>query len=58
MAKENPEVHKAMQANLAELTKNWPTAIAPAKPVKNPADVTKLVKTIEQDSQKVISSAT
>jgi Helix-hairpin-helix motif len=54
MAKENPEVDKAITTTLAELTKNWPTAIAPAKPVKTTSEVAKLVKTIEQDSQKVI----
>jgi Helix-hairpin-helix motif len=58
MAKDNPEVHKSIQSNLAELTKNWPTAIAPAKPVKTTDEVTKLVKTIEQDSQKAAGKPT
>ncbi|MBW4512096.1 MAG: helix-hairpin-helix domain-containing protein [Scytonematopsis contorta HA4267-MV1] len=58
MAKDNPEAHKSIQANLAELTKNWPTAIAPAKPVKTTDEVTKLVKTIEQDSQKAAGKPT
>jgi Helix-hairpin-helix motif len=54
MAKENPEADKAITTTLAELTKNWPTAIAPPKIVKTTDEVGKLVKTIEQDSQKVI----
>jgi hypothetical protein len=57
MAKENPEVHKNIQASMAELTKVWPAAIPPATPVKAPLDVTKLVKAIEAESQKAIDKA-
>ncbi|ARV63296.1 DNA uptake protein [Nostocales cyanobacterium HT-58-2] len=57
MAKEHPEEHKVIETSMAELTKVWPSAIPPAKPVKTPEDVTQLVKTIEQNSQKVIDSS-
>ena len=58
MAREQPEVHKAITDSMAELAKTWPTPTAPAAPVKSPEQVTKLIKTIEQDSQKLINSNT
>ncbi len=57
MAKENPDIDKTITANMSELIKAWPAAIPPAKPVKTPPDVTKLVKTIEAESQKAIDKA-
>jgi Helix-hairpin-helix motif len=54
-AQENAEEHKAIETALAELVKVWPTAIPPAQAVKTPEDVTKLVKTIEENTQKVIA---
>lgn len=57
VAPANPEAHKAIDASLAELTKVWPAAIPPTTPVKTPEDVTKLVKTIEQNSQIVIEKS-
>ncbi|MFN5894087.1 MAG: helix-hairpin-helix domain-containing protein, partial [Dolichospermum sp.] len=33
--------------------KVWPAAIPPAQAVKTPEDVTKLVKTIEENTRKV-----
>jgi DNA uptake protein ComE-like DNA-binding protein len=57
MSKENPEVNKNIQASMSELVKVWPTAIPPAKPVKTPSEVTKLVKAIEAESQKAIDKA-
>ncbi|NJL60594.1 MAG: helix-hairpin-helix domain-containing protein [Methylacidiphilales bacterium] len=57
MAKENPEAHKAIEANMTELVKVWSNVIPPAKPVKTPEEVTKLVKTVEADSQKAIDKA-
>jgi malonyl CoA-acyl carrier protein transacylase len=57
MAQEHPAEHKAIETSMAELTKVWPSAIPPAQPIKTPEDVTKLVKTIEQNSQKVIDSS-
>ncbi|NWF60896.1 MAG: helix-hairpin-helix domain-containing protein [Fischerella sp.] len=57
VAKENPEADKTIQASMAQLTKNWPTVIPPAKPVNSPEEVTKLVKTIESESQKIIDAS-
>ncbi|KAB8334096.1 helix-hairpin-helix domain-containing protein [Scytonema tolypothrichoides VB-61278] len=57
VAKDYPQEHKAIETSMAELIKVWPSAIAPAKPVKTPEDVTKLVKTIEENSQKIIDSS-
>ncbi|AKG23887.1 ComEA family DNA-binding protein [Calothrix sp. 336/3] len=57
MAKDHPEAHKLIVANMLELTKNWPTAIAPAKPVKTTDEISKLVKAIEQESQKVVGKS-
>jgi Helix-hairpin-helix motif len=57
VAQQNPEADKAINNTFAELTKVWPSAIPPAKPVKAPNDVTKLIKTIEVNSQKVIDKS-
>src|SRR6476469_6605158 len=57
VAKTSPEIDKAIVANMTELETNWPTAIAPPAPVKTTEEVTKLVKTIESDSQKVLKPA-
>lgn len=57
VAKTSPETDKVMVANMAELKTNWPTAIAPAAPVKTTEQITKLIKTIESDSQKVLKPA-
>jgi hypothetical protein len=57
MAKENPEAHKVIEANMGELVKVWANVIPPAKLVKTPEEVTKLVKSIEADSQKAIDKA-
>lgn len=57
VAQADPEAHKAIDASFAELIKVWPTAIPPAKAVKTPNDVTKLVKTIEENSQKVVDKS-
>ncbi len=57
VAKVNPEAHKAIETSMSELTKAWPAAIPPAQPVNTPAEVTQLIKTIEQNSQKVISNS-
>lgn len=53
MIQENPEAHKAIDTAFGELVKVWPAAIPPAQTVKTPEDVTKLVKTIEENTQKV-----
>lgn len=57
VAQADPEAHKAIDASFTELIKVWPAAIPPAKAVKNPNDVTKLVKTIEENSQKVVDKS-
>lgn len=57
LAKTSPETDKAIVANMTELKTNWPTAIAPAAPVKTTEQITKLIKTIETDSQKVLKPA-
>jgi hypothetical protein len=57
MAKDYPAEHKAIETSMAQLTTVWPSAIPPAKLVKTPEDVSKLVKSIEQNSQKVIDSS-
>ena len=55
MAKAYPEEHKAIATNIQELSTAWTGAIPPAKPVKTPTQVSQLVKTIEQNSQKVLN---
>ncbi|MFN6516447.1 MAG: ComEA family DNA-binding protein [Nostoc sp. CreGUA01] len=57
VAQQDAEADKAINTSFAELITVWPTAIPPAKPVKTPEDVTKLVKTIEENSQKVIDKS-
>lgn len=57
MAASNPEAHKAIATSMSELTKTWPAAIPPAKPVNTPPQVTQLIKTIEQNSQKVVNNS-
>lgn len=56
MAATNPQAHKAIETNMSELTKAWTGAIPPAVPVKTPDQVSGLIKTIEQNSQKVINN--
>lgn len=57
MAKENPEAHKAIVASMPELTKAWPSAVAPTIIAKTPEQVDRLIKTIEQNSQKVVNNS-
>ncbi|MEH2158616.1 helix-hairpin-helix domain-containing protein [Nostoc sp.] len=57
VAQADPEAHKAIDTSFAELIKVWPSAIPPAKAVKIPTDVTKLVKSIEENSQKVVDKS-
>ncbi|MEH2296707.1 helix-hairpin-helix domain-containing protein [Nostoc sp.] len=57
VAQADPEADKAINTSFAELIKVWPAAIPPAKAVKIPNDVTKLVKTIEENSQKVVDKS-
>ncbi|MCW6052163.1 helix-hairpin-helix domain-containing protein [Microcoleus sp. A2-C5] len=57
VAKTNPDIDKAIVANMTELKANWPTAIAPPAPIKTTEQVALLIKTIENDSQKVLKPA-
>ncbi|MDJ0796754.1 MAG: hypothetical protein QNJ51_07930 [Calothrix sp. MO_167.B12] len=57
MAKDNPEAHKAIETSMTKLLTAWPSVIPPTAPVKNPEDVSKLVKTIAGSSKKVIDAA-
>jgi hypothetical protein len=56
MAKNNPEAHKSIQASIGDLKKAWPTPVAPNTPVLTTAEVTKLIKAIEQTSLTVIKT--
>ena len=53
MTQEHPESHKAIDTAFMELVKVWPTAIPPVQAVSTSEDVTKLVKIIEENTQKV-----
>ncbi len=53
MAKDRPEIHQKVAATFKDLKTIWPTAIPPAVPVKTPAQVSQLIKTIESSTQKV-----
>jgi hypothetical protein len=57
MTKANGQVHKSIETNMTELAKAWPAVVPPAKPVKTTDEVTKLVKTIEKDTQTVASAS-
>jgi Helix-hairpin-helix motif len=57
MAKDHPEAHKIIVENMKQLKTAWPAAIPPVAPVKTVAEVGILVKTIEQNTQKVIAIA-
>lgn len=56
VAAANAEADKAISTSMKELATTWPAAIPPATPVKTPAEVTQLVKSIEQESQKVVNN--
>ncbi len=54
MAQQNPQVHQQIDSSINELKAAWPSAIAPETPVKTPEQVSQLVDTIEQNTQKVV----
>ncbi len=58
VAATNADTDKSIATNMSELSKNWPAVIPPATPVNAPPQVTQLIKTIEQESQKVVDSNT
>lgn len=54
----NPDADKAISISMKELATAWPAVVPPGTPVKTPAQVTQLVKSIEQESTKVVNSNT
>jgi len=57
MGKEKPEIHQAIVQTMAELTTVWPSPIPPSAPVKTPAQVGQLIKTVELNTQKAVKSS-
>lgn len=57
MTKEQPEAHKAIASSMTKLKTAWPTATAPSAAVLTPEQVSESIKTIEQNTQKVISGS-
>jgi hypothetical protein len=57
LKKDNPEGAKSIGTTLADLTKAWPTPVAPSAPVKTSEQVTKSIESIESDVQKISKSA-
>jgi len=56
LKKSNPEAQKAIADSMTQLKTAWPSAQAPPKPVMTPDQVSQLIKTIEQNAQKVLKS--
>lgn len=54
LTKENAEAQKAIADSMTKLKTAWPSAQAPTTPVLSPDEVSQLIKTIEQNSQKVL----
>jgi hypothetical protein len=50
MVKSYAKNHELIEPALAKLKPTWPTAIAPANAVTSPAEVTKMIKSIEEAS--------
>jgi DNA uptake protein ComE-like DNA-binding protein len=57
MQKDHPEEHTKFSDSMAKLKTNWPTAIAPAKPVLSPTQVSELIKGNETVATKVYSKS-
>lgn len=55
LTKQNAEAGKAIASTMTQLKTAWPSAVPPAAPVLPTDKVTQLIKSIEQDSQKVSS---
>ncbi len=53
LTKSNASAATSINKSLTDLAKAWPAAIPPAAPVLLPAEVTKLVKSIESESAKM-----
>ena len=56
IAKEHPDVHKTVTDGMKQLQIAWPAAMPPATPIKTVEEVGKLVKSIEQSTQKIAST--
>jgi hypothetical protein len=56
LTKENPEARKAIADSMTKLKTAWPSVQAPAKLALTPEEVSQLIKTIEQNSRKVVKS--
>ena len=56
LGKEQPETNKAIAAGLTGLKIVWPSVIPPATPIKTPKEVSQIIKTLEQDTKKVIGN--
>jgi DNA uptake protein ComE-like DNA-binding protein len=54
MVKDHPDAHKTVTDTLKQLKTAWPAPMPPTAPVKTPEEVGKLVKAIEQSTQKII----
>jgi len=48
-----PEAHQAIESDITQLKKAWPSATAPAAPTVPPEQVSQLIDSIETNSQKV-----
>ena len=57
MAKDHPDIHKVVTESIKQLKTAWPAPMPPAAPVKTPEQIGKLVKAVEQSTQKVITVA-
>jgi hypothetical protein len=53
MVKEYPAVHKGISESMTQLKTTWPAPIPPNAPVKTPEQVSKLIQTIEKNTQEV-----
>ncbi len=53
MVKEYPTVHKGISESITQLKTTWPAPIPPNAPVKTPEQVSKLIQTIEKNTQEV-----
>jgi DNA uptake protein ComE-like DNA-binding protein len=53
MVEEHPDIHKTVTDTIAQLQTAWPAPIPPAVPVKTPEQIGKLIKSIEQSTQKI-----
>jgi len=53
VSQDNAEVGTQIESSLTELKKAWPTVNPPDAPIMTPEEVTKLIETIKENSQKV-----